>query len=195
MTPADVQAVVGLQRDAFPPPFDEDLLWQAVHIQRHLEVFPAGQFVATDNGRIIGSCSNTLVSEAAWHAHGSWDQTVGGPLLNAFDVNGSTLYGLDVSVHPDFRRQGVGRAFYAVRFDLVRTGTLTRYGTACRLPDFSKSGVGDVEAYVYEVVTGRRTDRTLSPLLTYGLRYSGVIRNYMDDPESGNAAAMLEWIP
>jgi hypothetical protein len=45
------------------------------------------------------------------------------------------------------------------------------------------------------VVTRELTDRTLTPLLSYGLTFLGVIENYMEDVESGDAAALLEWLP
>jgi len=102
------------------------------------------------------------------------------------------LYGVDISVHPDYRGRGVGRALYAARFDLVRTLGLTRFGTACRIPD--RCGQ-PATAYTTAVAMGVLQDRTLTPLLRYGLSLVGVIEGYMEDEESGNAAALLEWRP
>ncbi len=195
MTLNDVAGVVALQPLAFPQPFDPDLHWEASHIERHLEIFPEAQFVAEVDGEIVGSCSNTRIGEAAWRAHGSWVETVGGPYLENLDLSGSTLYGLDISVHPEFRRRGLGRAFYQARYDFVAGHGLARYGTACRLPDFRNSGYANVRSFADAVVDGRATDRTLTPLLRMGLAYRGVIENYMEDAESGDAAALLEWTP
>lgn len=195
MTDSDIAAVVGLQAAAFPPPFPPEQHWQSRHIAAHLARFPEGQFVAEIDGHVVGSCSNTLVSETVWQSHGSWIETVGGPSIEGFDPNGSTLYGLDITVHPDVRRRGVGRAFYEARYDFVRRHRLVRYGTGCRLPDFLASGVATPEQYAAEVIAGRRTDRTLTPLLRYGLTFIAVLRNYMPDVESANAAALLEWLP
>lgn len=192
-----IQAAVELQKLAFPPPFDENLLWKAEHLHRHLELFPSGQFAAiNEEGVVIGTCSNTRISEANWLAHHDWDTTVGGPFLDTFDVSGSTLYGLDISVHPNFRRMGVARALYSARFNLVQNDELLgRYGTACRLPGYARSGTdGSPEAYARSVVNGEITDPTLTPLLKMNLRYIETINNYMDDAESGHAAAMLEWL-
>lgn len=199
MTLDDVDAAAALQRAAFPAPFPEDLLWQPAHLRRHLAVFPAGQFVAEADGAVVATCSNTIVTEAAWNAHASWDRTVGGPYLENFAEQGSTLYGLDITVHPDFRRRGIGRRFYEARFTLVRELGLVRYGTACRIPDYLRyradhPEVG-VEEYVIRVVDGQATDRTLTPLLRYGLRFLEVLPDYMEDEESANAAALLEWRP
>jgi GNAT superfamily N-acetyltransferase len=192
----DIAGVVALQQKAFPPPFDPELHWDPEHIEAHIRVFPLGQWVAVSHdGTVIGSCSNTLISEERWNLHAPWYRTVGGPSLEGIELNGNTLYGLDISVDPDFRRQGVGRSFYEARFEYVRNNQLTRYGTACRIPGFVECEETSAENYVQNVVTAEMTDRTLTPLLRYGLTCLGVIENYMPDPESLNHAALLEWKP
>jgi GNAT superfamily N-acetyltransferase len=189
-----VDGVVALQSLCFPPPFDAELLWKREHLSRHLELFPEGQFVAVFEEQVVGSCSNTVISEEIWCANRSWDETVGGYLLDNFDGRGSTVYGLDISVHPDFRRRGIAKALYQARFDLVKTG-YRRYGTACRLPDFIHNHFPTPELFATAVSRCKAEDRTLTPLLKMGLTMTDVLTNYMDDPESGNAAALLEWRP
>ncbi|CAN5407839.1 GNAT family N-acetyltransferase [soil metagenome] len=195
MALADVPAVVALQPLAFPPPFDPDYHWGAYHIERHLAVFPEGQFVADVNGRVIASCSNTRIPVKRWPPHGSWSHVAGGPGLERFDPEGSVLFGMDIAVHPDYRRQGVGRALYGVRFDLLRKMGMEAFGTTVRIPDFSQSGYESTEAYANDVATGKRVDRTMTPLLKMGLTYLGVVPDHMADPESGDTAAALEWRP
>ena len=192
MAENDVEAVVGLQAAAFPPPFPPEYHWDAAHIRSHLRRFPEGQFVAEFQGRVVGSCGNTVVSEAKWQARGSWIATVGPPDLSGFTGEGTTLYGIDIAIAPDVRRKGVGRAFYEARYGLCRAKGLARYGTGCRMPDFRASGVSTVESYAEEVVAGRRLDRTLTPLLRYGLTFVAVVRGYMEDYESNDAGALLE---
>lgn len=199
MAIADVAGVVALQRDCFPAPFPAELLWQPEHIRRHLELFPAGQFAAVDGDQVVGSCSNSLISEVVWQGHLGWAETVGGPLLERFAADGNTLYGLDVSVHPSWRGRGILRAFCQRRFDLVRSLGLARYGTAVRLPGFStfrlENSAASPQDYVEAVKSGAVADPTLTPMLRIGLTLEGVIRGYMDDPESGDAAAVLSWTP
>jgi GNAT superfamily N-acetyltransferase len=190
-----IGGAVALQRACFPPPFPEDLLWQREHLVRHLEIFPEGQFVAIQDEIVIGSASSVIISEEHYEAQYDWETTVGGHFLNAHDPSGTTLYGVDISVHPDYRGRGVGRAMYEARKELVRNLGLKRYATACRLPDFSGSGFASMDEYVQVVVRGDRTDRTLTPLLKYGMMCVGVAHDYMDDEESANAAAILEWKP
>jgi hypothetical protein len=64
------------------------------------------------------------------------------------------------------------------------------------MPDYALSETakrgGSVEQFAARVVAGEETDRTLSPLLRYGLNYCCVLAGYMEDIESGDAAALLE---
>ena len=194
----DVQAAVELQVLAFPPPFPPELLWQADHLLKHINLFPEGQWVATDQDRIIGTCSNTLISEEHWQAHSNWVDTVGGPYLEHFSDQGTTLYGLDITVHPDFRKRGLGRMFYDSRYKFVKESGRIRYGTGCRLPGFKtwfeRTG-GSVLEYAKAVSEHKEEDRVLTPLLRYSLNLIDVIPNYMEDEESCNNAALLEWNP
>ena len=198
-TANDIDGAVALQSACFPPPFPTEFHFQVAHFRRHLEVFPRGQFVAVEGNLVIGSVSNCVISEDRWNAHSPWSESVGGPFITEHDPSGTTLYGLDISVHPDWRGKGVGRALYQARFGIVRRLYLARYGTGCRLPgylEWSRTAENPtVESYASWVVEGGGTDRTLTPLLRYGLRFLGVIHDYMKDEESANAAALLDWQP
>ena len=199
MTEGDLAAAVALQKLAFPPPFNQDYHWDAKTLLGHIGLFPEGQLVAEYDARIIGTCSNTVVAEDVWQLHAGWYRTVGGPDLENFHRAGSTLYGLDITVHPDYRRTGVGRSFYDARKKLIGQMRLRRYGTGCRMPDYRKyeslhPGT-TVEQYAEAVVRGRVIDRTLTPLLRYDLKFLGVIRDYMPDYESDDSGALLEWTP
>lgn len=199
LRPEDVSAVVELQALCFGEPFDPELLWSAEHLNLHLSIFPEGQFVATAEGKIIGSASSSLIADSHWQAHLSWEETLGGHYFETFDSRGSTLYGADISVHPEYRGIGVARMLYGARFALVRSRKLVRFGTACRMPGYrdwsAANGFACADSYLSEVVQGFAVDRTLTPLLKLGLEPLGVIEEYMEDAESGNAAALLEWTP
>jgi GNAT superfamily N-acetyltransferase len=197
----DIEGIVALQSACFPPPFPQELLWRPEHLVRHLEAFPLGQFVFVADGQVVGSASSLLVSEEVWCAHLSWEETTGGFFFTGHDPSGTTLYGADISVHPSFRGRGIARSLYKARFDLVRRLGLKRYGTTCRIPGWREWSVLDPpsnplqETYCRQVVLGHHNDRVLTPLLRMGLEYVGVVYGNMEDEESGDAAAILEWTP
>jgi GNAT superfamily N-acetyltransferase len=190
----DIDGVIALQRACFPEPFPQDALWQRHHLEAHLANMAGCQFVADIDRLIVGSASACRIPNETWDAHQPWEQTLGGFVFEAGDPHGQTLYGADISVHPDFRGRGVARLLYQARFDFVRENNMDRYGTACRIPDCQASGL-DPSSFAQAVSNGTLTDRTMTPLLRMGLTYLGVIENYMEDEESLDAAALLEWRP
>lgn len=195
LSEATIEGVVRLQRLCFPPPFPEELLWTSSHLKEHLQRFPEGQFVAKIGDKVVGSATSLIISEENWDSHRSWEETVGGHGLRRHDPDGTTLYGVDISVDPGHRGRGVARALYQERFRLADQLSLLRYGTACRLPgvrDWKRTTGRSVQDYTTEVINGRIIDSTLTPLLRLGLSLVGVIENYMDDAESLNAAALLQ---
>lgn len=195
MAECHVESVAGLQRACFPEPFPLDLLWQPRHIRRHLSQFPEGQWVVELDGQVVASCSNMLCRADDWESHKPFHEIVGGLGLEGHVAAGTVLYGIDISVHPGHRRKGLARMLYQSRFGFVRHNKLNRYGTVCRLPGYLASGEQDPKHYADLVVEGTLTDATLTPLLRMGLDYKGVIMDYMEDQESGNAGAILEWKP
>lgn len=192
----DAEAVAGLQPSAFPPPFDPAYHWRARHIAAHVRNFPEGQFVAEEEEQIVASSSNVLLDEETWTKHRMTGEHPYGVNFPPPTGEPTTLYGADIAVHPDFRRRGIARAIYAARFDLVRRLDLVRYGTACRMPDYSAdSDRRDPSAYALAVVEGSLSDRTMTPLLKMGLSFLNVVPSTWPDVESGGASAILEWIP
>ena len=199
----DATGVAALQRLCFPEPFPEDLLWKAEHIAHHIALFHEGQFVVKHQGLVIGSTTNALIDEDHFQAHLPWEETIGGLHLTQHDPAGCTLYGVDISVHPDWRSKGIGRALYQARFDFVRNERLTRYATGCRVPGFrewltQRSLAKSLEAlneYLSLVQMNQLNDRTLTPLLKMGVTLVRGQLDYMEDEESLNCAALLEWTP
>jgi hypothetical protein len=85
---------------------------------------------------------------------------------------------------------------YQARKELVVREGLKGYVTGCRIPDYGAvSSQFSATEFVERVKIGHCTDRTLSPLLKMGMTLMGVQPDYMDDAESANFAALLEWRP
>jgi predicted amidohydrolase/GNAT superfamily N-acetyltransferase len=192
MTPDDITAVIELQLRAFPglPP------WRPEQLERHLAVFPEGQLVVADGaGRILGSASSLLIDWDDYAESANWSSITGDGSFDTHNPLGMTLYGADMGVDPEARKQGIGTALYEARKDLIRERGLKRLLTGGRIAGYG--AVADemtAKEYVASVVDGKRRDPALSFQLENGLVVLDVVPGYMHDLESHGFATVLEWL-
>lgn len=195
-TRADVDAIAELNAVAYPTLAEKDVIWASHHIASHLRIFPEGQFVVEDHGRIIGAASSLVVAlgRDPYRAHTWYGITDNGMFYN-HDPFGDTLYGADINVHPDFRRRGIGNLLYQARFDLCRRLNLRRIVLGGRLFDYQDHADRmTAEEYARRVESGELRDTVLSFQLAHGFSLKRVMPNYLDDPRSLNHGTFLEWI-
>ncbi|MGA3011710.1 MAG: GNAT family N-acetyltransferase [Terracidiphilus sp.] len=192
MTPGDIPSVIELQVRAFPglPP------WRPDQLKRHLEVFPEGQLVVSDPaGRIVGSASSLLIDWDDYAESANWSSITGDGSFDTHNSLGKTLYGADMGVDPDARKQGIGTMLYEARKELIREHGLKRLLTGGRIAGYS--AVADqltAKEYVANVVDGKRRDPALSFQLENGLVVLDVVPGYMHDTDSCGFATVLEWL-
>jgi len=109
MTMDDVPGVIELQVRAFPglPP------WRPDQLERHLDIFPEGQLVVSDAaGRILGSASSLIIDWDDYAESANWSSITGDGSFATHNSFGKTLYGADMGVDPEARKQGIGALLY-----------------------------------------------------------------------------------
>lgn len=192
MTLDDIPAVINLQVRAFP----DQTPWRPEQLARHLEVFPEGQLVVCNSaGHVLGSASSLLIDWDDYAESADWASITGHGSFDTHNPLGKTLYGADMGVDPEERRQGIGTLFYEARKDLIRERGIKRLLTGGRIPGYA--AVADqitAKEYVAEVVDGKRNDPALSFQLENGLVVLDVVPGYMQDAESRGFATLLEWL-
>ena len=192
MTLEDAPAVIALQRRAFPgmPPWTEEQL------ARHLGVFPEGQLVVADKtGRIVGSASSLIIDWDDYAESAHWSVITGQGTFDTHNPIGKTLYGADLGVDPEVRRQGIGTLLYEARKQVIRERGLKRMLTGGRIPGYDD--IADQmtpKEYVAEVIEGKRKDPALTFQLENGLVVLDVVPDYLQDTESHGFATVLEWL-
>lgn len=192
--PEDVPAIVECHRSCYPG-FPEDMLCNARQFTLQLEAFPEGQHVAELGGRIVGY-SNTLIvlldEDSPWYSYG---EITGNGTFSTHDPSGDTLYGADMAVHPDFRRQGISGLLYESRMRILRRFNLRRMVAGGRIPGYSKyAGKLTAEEYVDQVVRGALRDPALNSHLKAGYTVRGVHMGYLRDEHSLDYATYLEML-
>ncbi|TCP57610.1 acetyltransferase (GNAT) family protein [Tumebacillus sp. BK434] len=190
---ADYEGLLEVQREAFPPPFPEELWWQKEQIAAHVNTFPRGAMCAEVDGVIAGSATSLLIKyDGKPH---TWAQVSdNGWIQRSHRPDGDSLYGIDVCVRPSFRGQGVAGALYQARQKLVVELGLKRFLAGCRIPNFHEHAARmSADEYVQRVVSGEIYDLVLSFMLKQGLRPLQVLDDYLDDEESLHKAVLVEW--
>lgn len=192
----DVEAIVALSEAVFA---DASMTaWRPHHIHAHRERFPEGQLVVRVDGELVASSTAMLAAREDAMGHHTWMSVTGGSTLPNHDPEGDVLYGLEMMVHPDHRGQGLARLLYQARKVLVRELDLEALVVVGRLPGLDRAyrerGLS-AQAYVDEVVAGKRGDPVLSMQLGVGLEPAGIVENYVVDPASRHCGVRLVWRP
>ncbi|MBK8025710.1 MAG: GNAT family N-acetyltransferase [Chloroflexi bacterium] len=163
----------------------------------HVAHFPEGQLTALvmqDSRWVVAGSTTTMRTNSTFDddTYGYYFDFIGRGTLSTHDPAGQWLYGIVVSVHPDFRRLGIGSRLYQARRALVSRLHLRGELVAGLLPGYaSHRDRLSVEAYVEQVVAGRLTDPTLSMQLRNGFRVTRLLRGYVRDARSDDTVTLL----
>lgn len=170
-------------------------LMTITHFASQYEVFAEGQIVALVGDQVVGQGSGFFIDFDFAHPNHTFHEIAGGFHFTNHNPNGAYYYGADISVHPDFRRQGIGRRIYTARQDIVRHYNRRGIVAGGLLPGYAKhKGTLTVHKYVDRVVAGELYDPTLSFQLRNGFQVRGMLENYIDDEASDNWSTLIEWV-
>ena len=191
--PRYAQALAQLQRDCFPTLAADELLTEADFLN-HCRLFPEGNFVALARERLVGLGSGFLIDFDFDYAQHSFQDIIAGGSYSHHDAEGDWYYGGDISVHPAFRRRGIGGRLYEARKATVRK--LNRKGIVAGglIPGYAAyKRQMSVQDYVRRVAHGKLRDSTLSFQLSQGFALRGLLRDYIEDSASDNWATLIVW--
>ena len=194
MTKEDIPKIVELQKAAFPYMAAEGVYWKPEQLEAHLKIFPEGQFVADYDGKIVGSCSSLIVKFDPEYKDHTWKEACGDSMFSAHNPKGDSLYGADISTHPDNRRLGVATKIYDARKALAINLNLRRIIAGARLfnyCEFAKE-LSPLQ-YVQKVLKHEIREPVLEFQLKNGFKFIKILDNYMKDPRSLNHATFIEW--
>lgn len=158
--------------------------------ESRIKTFSEGVLVAENSDKIVGVVVIERVNYDLKNNAFTWYQiTDNGFIKNSHNPNGDTIYGVDLSVSPDFQNSGIGSKLLenigkiAIRYN-VKRGML-----GGRIPDYHKHAdkIG-VEDYVKSDI-----DPEVRFYRRAGLKIIKIIPNYFKDSESLNYGVLLLW--
>ncbi|MDN5867379.1 MAG: GNAT family N-acetyltransferase [Candidatus Nitrosocosmicus sp.] len=191
----DIPKIIELQKKSFPSMLEEGSVWGERHLRSHVEIFPEGQFCVVLRNKIIGSSSSLIVKLSSEYEVHTFSQVTGNSLFTTHDPNGDSLYGADISVHPEFRRLGIATLLYKARKDLAIKYNLRRIIAGGRLINYSNYAEKfSPEEYVKLVINEQISDQVLTFQLKNDFKFINILPNYIKDSRSLNYATFIEWV-
>jgi ribosomal protein S18 acetylase RimI-like enzyme len=190
----DFQALIDIQQECFPPPFPPELWWTPEQLASHAARFPEGAVCVEADGKLVGSITGLIVKYDPADVNHNWAETTGAGSISTHNPQGDTLYIVDISVRPAYRKYGFGKAMAFAMYHLVIEKKLKRLLGGARMSGYHRyADRMTAETYAAEVVAGRLNDPVITFLLRCGRTPVRVAANYLDDEESHNFALLMEW--
>lgn len=191
----DIPKIINLQKESFPYLAKYGNIWHESELQNHLRIFPEGQCVADLNGQIIGSATTLIVMLEPEYKDHSWKEITSDGMITNHDPRGDSLYGADISTHPKYRHEHIGKNLYDFRKEIVKKLNLRRMIGGGRLFDYCDHAANMTALeYAQRVIKGELRDPVLSFELENGFRFIKILPNYLDDVRSLNYASFIEWL-
>ncbi|WP_088014132.1 GNAT family N-acetyltransferase [Gottfriedia acidiceleris] len=190
----DFTDLIRIQQESFPPPFPSELWWNEEQLKNHVTLFPEGALCIEVNGQMAGSMTGLLVHFNPSQPDHSWEEVTDGGYIRNHDPNGNTLYVVDISVRPSYRKLGLGKWLMFSMYDVVVHLGLERLLGGGRMPGYHKEANNlSPEQYINAVIKGELKDSVISFLLRCGRTPVKVVDNYLEDEESCNYGTLMEW--
>lgn len=193
-TPDDFDQLIEIQSECFPPPFPPELWWNKEQLMNHVTIFQDGALCCEIAGKLVGSLTGLCVDFDPNDQNHSWEEITDHGYIRSHNPNGNTLYIVDISVRPKYRKLGLGKLMMQAMYHIVIERGYTRLLGGGRMPGYHK--VADKmtpDQYLAAVINGEVSDPVISFLLRCGRVPIGIAKNYLDDEESCNYAALMEW--
>ncbi|HEX9644743.1 MAG TPA: GNAT family N-acetyltransferase [Acidimicrobiia bacterium] len=188
-----ISQMAQLELVCFPTANPDELLgvreWEAYHA-----TFPEGVFVAMDGPKVVGVGAGILLDFDFEHPQHSIVSITGEDQCGNHDPAGDWYYGTDITVHPGYRRRGIGHGLYERRKTLVRD--LDRRGIIAggHMPAFADHKAHMSAAEYIERVRAREIyDPTLTFQMENGFELLGVLEDYMHDDATDGWSALIVW--
>jgi len=191
LRPADFEGVVALQQLCFPGMEP----WSKEQFDSQLNIFPEGQIGIEYQGKLVASSSSLILDFELYKDWHNFDEISDNGFIHNHRPDGTTLYGIEIMVHPDYRGLKLARRLYDARKQLAREKNLMRIVVGGRIPGYAKhAGTMTAREYIDKVTSRTLFDPILTTQVANGFVLKRLIPGYLTtDTDSKGYAAFLEW--
>ena len=169
--------------------------WSREQFASHLAHFPEGQIGIEYGGVLVASSSSLRLDFGMYDGMHTWAAITDHGMIRNHNSHGSTLYGIEVMVDPDYRGMKLARRLYDARKELARDLNLMNIVIGGRIPGYAQhAGQMSAREYVDKVMSKTLVDPVLTAQLANGFVLKRLLQNYLpSDEESQGWATFLEW--
>lgn len=193
LKPEHAPQLAELQLACFPT-VDPGELFSPEEIELHYETFPEGFFVVLDGNRTVGMGAGIFTDFDFSRPQHKLYEVAGIAGCMNHNPAGAWYYGTDISVHPDYRRRGIGQKLYDLRQGVVRRYNKRGIFAGGFLPGFvNHKATMTASEYVNKVAAGELYDPTLTFQIENGFEVRGVLADYFHNEASDNWASLIVW--
>ncbi|MFP3388091.1 GNAT family N-acetyltransferase [Brevibacillus sp. SIMBA_040] len=193
-TQSDFFELIQIQAESFPPPYPSEQWWNQEQLTNHVTLFPEGAICVEIDGVLAGSMTALIVSFDPSHPEHSWGEVTDNGYIRNHNPNGDTLYIVDLCIRPSHRKLGLGQLMMQAMYELVVHKGLKRLLGGGRMPGYGRhADTLTSEQYLEKIVSGELKDPVISFLMRCGRTPVQAVTNYLEDEESRNCAALMEW--
>ncbi|GGA41762.1 GNAT family N-acetyltransferase [Psychrobacillus lasiicapitis] len=190
----DFKDLIAIQQECFPPPFPSELWWSEEQLTNHVKLYPEGALCVEINGELVGSITGLLVPFDPENPIHTWEEVTDHGYIRNHDPKEKTLYIVDISVKPAFRKLDLGKLLMQAVYERVVHDDLDRVLGGGRMPGYHHYATQMTpQQYVENVLVGNLKDPVISFLLRCGRTPVCVVPDYLEDEESHNNALLMEW--
>ncbi|PGY15733.1 GNAT family N-acetyltransferase [Bacillus sp. AFS031507] len=190
----DFDDLIKIQSECFPPPFPSELWWNKEQLTNHVYMFPEGALCVEVDGELAGSITGLTIDFDPSDKNHSWEEITDHGYIRNNNPNRNTLYIVDISVRPKYRKLGLGKLMMQSMYHVVIEKELYRLLGGGRMPGYhKKADIMTPGQYLDATIKGEVQDPVITFLLHCGRVPIGIIENYLEDDESCNYAALMEW--
>ncbi|RHW33357.1 GNAT family N-acetyltransferase [Neobacillus notoginsengisoli] len=190
----DFDGLIEIQSECFPPPFQSDLWWNKEQLASHVKLFPEGALCVSVDGELAGSLTGLRVNFDPAHPDHTWEEITDNGYIRNHHPEGNSLYIVDISVRPKYRKLGLGKLLMQSMYHVVIDKGIDRLVGGSRMPGYHKvSNSISPQQYLEKVMSGELRDPVVSFLLRCGRMPVAVVKDYLEDEESCHYAVIMEW--
>ncbi|HSJ38238.1 MAG TPA: GNAT family N-acetyltransferase [Planococcus sp. (in: firmicutes)] len=190
----DFKGLIDIQRECFPPPFPDELLWNEKQLSSHLAHYPEGALCVEIDGQLVGSLTGMLTDFDRHNLAHSWEEVTDRGSIATHKPEGKSFYIVDTGIKPAFRKMDLGKLLQQSAYERVIEDRLERVIGGGRMPGYKRfSEEMTAEQYAGKVLNGEMKDPVITFLMRSGRTPVGLLKDYLDDEDSGNYALLMEW--